>query len=181
MPTVRRPTPRPSERSAWIGPAVPCTSPWADRLPTVPTTSTSPATRRTPWTRPPANNPFGVAEFERILRCYDRDAGHAAAAAVQPDQQRQRLPLAVAAGGVHDGQLRGSCRPACCRPPCGLLNLARPMQSVMHPVDILAAKLPANVQNSSTLNQLRMQLLPWEILQGLKMDLNRPFGRARSP
>ena len=28
----------------------------------------------TPWTRPTANNPFGVAELERILRCYDRDA-----------------------------------------------------------------------------------------------------------
>ena len=26
---------------------------------------------------------------------------------------------------------------------------------------------------------MRMQLLPWEILQGLKMDLNRPFGAGR--
>ena len=89
------------------------------------------------------NNPFGVAEMERILRWPDRDAAIAAAAIVQPDQQRQRLALAVAAGGVHGGKLVGSHglrRLAAGR--CGL-HLPETGES-QHPVDIIYAKIAKN-------------------------------------
>ena len=70
---------------------------------------------------PRSDNPFGVAEVRThppLLRSRRR---HASATIGQPDQQRQQLPFAVAAGGIHDRKLDAfRLLPACCRPPCGM-------------------------------------------------------------
>ena len=130
--------------------------------------------RRTRWTWPRPTIPSASAEFERTPAVLRSRRGLAPAATVQPDQHRQRLDPAVAAGGVHDrkleraGRLRRSCR-CRCGTPC------RAGRS-RHPVDLLAAKIKLSGGNANNLDALRTQLLPWEILQGLKMDINRPFG-----
>ncbi len=118
------------------------------------------------------NNPFGVAELECILRPYDCDA------ATLP----QRLAYLTNNG---NGSVLQSRRAeitteswwvpvaSAVLPPA--LRASLPKNRSMHPVDLVAAKMGGAVNNTA-LNTARMQLLPWEILQGLKMDLNRPFG-----
>ena len=125
------------------------------------------------------NDPYGLAELERILRYYDRDAGTLPQRLANITNngngsilQFRRAEFTTVSAGVPVA--------AAVLPPALRANLPG-LQSV-HPVDILSAKLPANiVNNPSLLYPMRMQLLPWEILQGLKMDLNRPFGAVHSP
>ena len=134
------------------------------------------------------NNPFGVAELERILRCYDRDA------ATLP----QRLANLTLSGSGANLTISGSASLLQSRraevttesawvpcasgvlPPClRFTSSGQPLLANMrslHPVDLLAAKIAQCGGNAANLNLLRMQLLPPEILKGLKMDLNRPFG-----
>ena len=105
--------------------------------------------RRMPSTSPSRpDNPFGVAELERILRYYDRDA------ATLP----QRLAnltrssgassaFAVAAGGNHAPKAGNvPVLPACCRPTLAAA-IRSPNKRSLHPVDILSAKVPAETRN----------------------------------
>jgi hypothetical protein len=128
------------------------------------------------------DNPFGVAEFERMLRPYDRDAD------TLPQRLASLTTLVTSNSGsfleprraeftteswtvpVASGVLPPSLR--------ANLNLNNPadMNRSLHPVDLLEAKILLSKGNTNNLNALRMQLLPWEVMQGLKMDLNRPFG-----
>jgi hypothetical protein len=119
------------------------------------------------------DNPFGVAEFEKVLRPYDRDS--------------ISLPLRLAsltdAGGGSFLRYRSAeftveseYVPVAPSVLPASLRSALPNARSIHPVDLLAAKIAQSGGNLANLPAMRVQLLPWEILQGLKMDLNRPFG-----
>ena len=78
-------------------------------------------------------------------------------------------------------------RPLSCRRACGLpfgkQDKLAGESKVFAPRRYHRSEDPAShnniIQTSvPNLNKWRMQLLPWEILQGLKMDLNRPFGNG---
>jgi hypothetical protein len=117
------------------------------------------------------DNPFGVAEFERILRIYDRDAG----------TLPQRLSNLTNSGSGSIFQARRAeftsesysvpCAAAVLPPS---LRFALPDKRSRHPVDILYAQIAKN--NGGDPKKVISQLLPWEVIEGLKMDINRPFG-----
>ena len=124
--------------------------------------------------RATVNDAFSVAEMERILRWTDRDA-----TTLPP-----RLANLTLSGGT--SVLNGRCAeftvesnyvpvsPAALPP--GVRQYLPQYRSV-HPVDIIYAQIyksyPGNLQLAQS---AAAQLLPWEVLQGLKMDINRPFG-----
>ena len=126
-----------------------------------------------------ANNPnnlFGLAEFERILRWPDRDA------ATLP----QRLASLTNSGS--GSLLQARCAEftteswnvptAASVLPLSLRNYL-PNYESQHPVDVLYAQFAKNkvpINNPAKVGPILAQLLPWEVMQGLKMDLNRPFG-----
>ena len=121
----------------------------------------------------PANDPFGAAEFERLLRCYDRDAA----------SLPQRLfSLTNTGNGSILQSRRAEFTTQSWNVPVASAVLPLPLRNALpggrswHPVDLLAAKIKLSGGNANNLDALRTQLLPWEILEGLKMDINRPFG-----
>ena len=120
------------------------------------------------------DNPFGVAEMERILRCYDRDS------ATLP-QRLANLTNSSGTGSVLQSR-RAEFTTESEWVPCASavlppsLRTSLPNYRSLHPVDILTAKVAQCGGPAANINAMRLQLLPWEILQGLKMDLNRPFG-----
>ena len=120
-----------------------------------------------------ANNPYSVAELERILRPYDRDTGTL--------QQRLYNLTSNGNGSILESRRAELTTESWMSPvasavlPPALRGILANGRSV-HPVDILEANIRLNGGSLNNLNALRMQLLPWEILQGLKMDINRPFG-----
>jgi len=118
------------------------------------------------------NNPFGVAEFERILRPYDRDT---------PTLPQRLAALTLTSSGSSLLEPRRaeltteswSVPVASAVLPPELRSFLPNQQSV-HPVDILYAQIAKNKGGDP--KKVIAQLLPWEVMQGLKMDLNRPFG-----
>jgi hypothetical protein len=115
------------------------------------------------------DNPFGVAEFERILRSFDRDTG----------TLPQRLyALSLVSGTSVLQPRRAEFTTESWGVPCSSGVLPPTLRGIarsQHPVDILYAQLAKSSGNSDPRMAIA-QLLPWEIIEGLKMDLNRPFG-----
>jgi hypothetical protein len=124
------------------------------------------------------DNPFGVAEFERILRWPDRDS-------ISLPQRLYNLTNSGSGSLLQSRRAEVTVESewvptaSAVLPPA--LRWQLPGRQSQHPVDLIYAKLPnANASSTATNPQLiapyAAQLLPWELLQGLKMDLNRPFG-----
>jgi hypothetical protein len=121
---------------------------------------------------------FSGGEMERILRHSDRDA---------TTLPRRLVDLTLSTTGsilnsrpteitVESNSVPVS---AAVLPP-GLRRYLPNYRSV-HPVDILYAQVAKNTgkppQTAAQLAQASIaQLLPWELMEGLKMDINRPFG-----
>jgi len=108
------------------------------------------------------DNPFSAAEFERIIRPFDRDAA--------------KLPprLFALTGGVLQDH-RHAVTTESWDLPCPSLELPPSLRSggrAFHFVDLLRAK-------TGDAPNLWRQLVPPEMLAGLKMDLNRPLGNSR--
>jgi hypothetical protein len=120
----------------------------------------------TPATTP--DNPFGVAELERLLRPFDSDA---------PKLPDRLARLTSATGLPGDSWLltpgrRKSFTTESWDVPC---VTARGGQIAMF-VRALRAR---GVVDDATALAMLPQLLPPEMLAGLKMNINRPFGDAR--
>ena len=118
------------------------------------------------------DNPFGVAEFERILRPFDRDSNTLPQRLFDLTNtgngsllQSRRAEITIESPGmpISSGVL-----------PMGLRD-PLPGNTSTHPVDILYAQILKNSPKSDP-KKFVAQLLPWEVMNGLKMDLNRPFG-----
>jgi hypothetical protein len=126
------------------------------------------------------DNPFSVAEFESIMRWTDRDA------ATLP---RRLVNLTNTGGG---SILNGRCAeftvesynvpvsPAVL-PPTLRFNSQNGQAYLLnrrsvHPIDLLYAQVVKNGGSVQQAQSAAAQLLPWEVLEGLKMDINRPFG-----
>jgi len=111
------------------------------------------------WT----DNPFSPAEFERLLRPFDRDAS--------------KLPMRLAylTGNVLYHR-RHALTTESWDLPCPSLELPASLRTgggrAYHFVDLLRIK-------TGDQPDLWRQLVPPEMLAGLKMDLNRPLGNAR--
>ncbi len=129
-----------------------------------------------------ADSPFSVGEVERILRAYDRDA------VTLP--QRLAFLTNNGSGSILESR-RAEFTSESWNVPCASAVLPPTLRMTssggtllankrsVHPVDIIEAKIRASggtLSNLTALNAMRLQLLPWEVLEGLKMDLNRPFG-----
>jgi len=123
------------------------------------------------------NNPFGVAEFERLLRPYDHDT---------PTLPQRLAALTLTNSGSILEPRRAEFTTESWRVPVasavlppGLRFLPNgqallPNKQSEHPVDVLYAQIAKN--NGGDPKKVIAQLLPWEVMQGLKMDLNRSFG-----
>ena len=122
---------------------------------------------------PGVNSPFGVGELERILRFPDRDA---------PSLPQRLANLTTVGNSSVLLPRRAEVTTeswwvpvaSAVLPPA--LRNALPSHRSVHPVDLLEARIRLGGGNAANLNALRFQLLPWETLEGLKMDINRPFG-----
>ena len=120
------------------------------------------------------NNAFGVAEMERILRWPDRDA----------TTLPSRLANLTLNGGT--SMLNARCAeftvesrnvPVSPAVLPWVLRQSLPNLRSVHPVDIIYAQIYKNYPGNLQLAQsAAANLLPWEVMQGLKMDINRPFG-----
>ncbi|MCX7424456.1 MAG: hypothetical protein NTW96_02270 [Planctomycetia bacterium] len=117
-----------------------------------------------------ADSPFSVAELERLMRPYDADAGSL------PGRIVQLAPTLLS-----NVSRRHEVTTESWSLPCPSVALTPELRSAVsgmggrarHLVDLLRAKAPG-------LNDAQIaQLLPPEMLAGLKMDLNRPFGNGR--
>ncbi len=154
----------------------------------------SPASARGLLSPAPLDNPFSVSEWERFLRPFDRDAGllpNRLALLTSPTGDprdsvllpfRHRatpeswdLPCSSAVfsreallKGVPDTLEGGGDNPVYTR----LVNLPPPR----HLSDVLTALLIKKGVDPAAAPGLLSQLFPPEMLAGLKMDLNRPFG-----
>jgi len=111
------------------------------------------------------DSPFSVSELERIIRPYDRDA---------PSLPQR---LANLAGNVlvpHRTEITTEGFSVPCAPVVLPFSSGRSFRPT-HPADLIAAR-------TGTVDSAKASaLLPWETLQGLKMNVNRPFGAgARS-
>ena len=107
--------------------------------------------------RPAVDTPFTVAELERLLRPFDRDAGGL------PNRLAFLLLLAQRhAISTESWDL-----------PCP--SVARPKALR----EVLRAMLLKRGVPEASIPDLMRQLLPPEVLAGLKMDLNRPLGNGR--
>ena len=160
-------------RSTFLWAARPCRSPYDIDL-----------TRNAPHAVDQAavDNPFGVAELERILRGYDRDAATLPQRLAQSDQHRQRSFLLAAAGGNHDRKLGRAAAPG--GAAAGPAAVACPASTRCIPVDILYAQVPMKTaarvhEPTARRSRPSRAALPWELMEGLKMDINRPFGAGR--
>lgn len=135
---------------------------------------------------PTNNNALGVAEMEHILRWPDRDA---------TTLPTRLANLTTASGGT--SLLNARCAEftvesnnvpvsAAALPPELRFTINAQTRTVqpllpncrsVHPVDIIYAQIYKNYPGNLQLAQsAALQLLPWEVLEGLKMDVNRPFG-----
>jgi hypothetical protein len=101
------------------------------------------------------NNPFSVNEFERLLRPFDRDA------ASQPGRLSGLVPSAIQ--NRHLVTTESWDVPCQSRPDVNHTSLADKLTAP--PYNVPLARIP--------------DLLPPEILAGLKLNLNRPFGNGR--
>jgi hypothetical protein len=123
------------------------------------------------------DNPFSVAELERILRPFDKDATTLPArlATLAPTL----LPAAATANRLNvtteswDLPCPNVLTPAS-MPPADRTNLntAHGNDRVTHVTDLLVARGIPSTEWA--------KLLPPELLAGLKMDINRPFGNGRT-
>ncbi len=130
----------------------------------------------------PTDHPFSVYELERLLRSYDADRGG----------RPNRLDMLAGIGGApslerllagrrHEATVESWDLPV---PGLGFTPalrqqaIARGMIRPEHVADLLRAKLPAGLPPAQVQGLVR-QLLPWDVLLGERMDLNRPFGNGR--
>ena len=120
------------------------------------------------------DNPFGVAELESLLRSYDRDAGMFPQRLISLTNSGTGSFLVPRRAELTSESWMVPTASAVLPPTLRINNL--PNNQSVHPVDIIAAKIQQSGGNLNNLNAIRLQLLPWEVLQGLKMNLNRPFG-----
>jgi hypothetical protein len=126
-----------------------------------------------------SNNPFGVAELERILRPFDRDAPNLPArlAALAPtllptSGTAKRLSVTTDSWDVPCPNVETPSNLTATQ--LALLTNGR----VQHVSDMLVARrCPASTTDTNG-NLVWPQLLSADVLAGLKMNINRPFGNG---
>lgn len=121
----------------------------------------------------PLDNPFGVAELEKLLRPFDRDACLLPERLAELTKTDPSVPQSISVLHKH----RHEITTASWDLPCPAVALPKDLREALqgkrpqHLTDLLRAKkVPENVWKD---------LLPPEMLAGLKLDLNRPLGDGR--
>lgn len=117
----------------------------------------------------PVDNPFGPAELERLLRPYDRDASRLPRRLFDLNKPDPTNPLSVRA---FDRRRR-----AVATESWDLPGPAVPLPASLRIT--LVARLFNGGVDQATIPVIMRQLLPPELLAGLRMDLNRPLGNGR--
>ncbi|MCE5269229.1 MAG: hypothetical protein LLG00_15235, partial [Planctomycetaceae bacterium] len=130
------------------------------------------------------NNPFSPAELERILRPFDKDA---------PGLPARLLALTETTSGVPATSVLYQQRHSVTTESWDLPVPGVPMTSAATPTaantrvaDLLKARLMATAASGGgALSEAQAlarlpQLLPPDVLAGLRMDINRPFGNGRA-
>ena len=127
-----------------------------------------------------SNNPFSVTELERILRPFDRDAS------TLPSRLATLAPSLVPSTANPNGRLSVTTEswdlpcPNVATPSClSAAQLALIGGRVKHFADLLVARGCPPTTTDGSGNLVWPQLLPLEVLAGLKMNINRPFGNGR--
>ena len=150
-----------------------------------------------------AYNPFSVAELESVVRPYDSDANTLSQRLIMLTSSGSGSVLPARSAEITTESYGVPCASAVLPPslrqayvptnPSVPINLNDPKTFVRrpllanyrstHPVNMLEAKVRLATQNPPNTNTpinglygMRLQLLPPELLQGLKMNINRPFG-----
>ena len=121
-----------------------------------------------------ADNAFGVAEAERIFRSADRDANSL-------PTRLMNLTNASGTGSLLiNRRLEFTTDSNMVPVSAGALpyNLRTSLgySRSTHPVDIFYAAVVKAGGTGTTAGTNVAQILPWEVMNGLKMDINRPFG-----
>lgn len=118
------------------------------------------------------DNPFTVAELERVLRTYDIDAGKLPRRLVDlaPSLVAHRTEVTTDSYDVPS--------------PPGNLKLSPelpgyPTDRASNLIDLLTRKLKANGVAPAQNPQQIQRMLSWDLLANRRMDLNRPLGNAR--
>ena len=114
------------------------------------------------------DSPFSVAESEAVLRPFDRDSN------TLPSRLTALTGNTLILNHRADVTAESFFTPTA---PAVLPLAQRGTSLTTHPIDLIQAA------TGGTLPQAEAQaaaLLPWETMQGLKMNVNRPFGAVRS-
>lgn len=134
----------------------------------------------------PHDSPFTVAELERVLRMYDLDAGEL------PDRLRQLVDPTVTNGsGPSLALLRGMLTTDSFDVPAPSFQMTREMRAAARGFgfpevgsrisDLLRLRLQQGgfpMGNVAAVNNEIRKMLPPELIAGLRMDINRPFGNG---
>ncbi len=117
------------------------------------------------------DSPYSVAELEQVLRPYDRDSSALPTRLTDLTKNGASSMLVQRRGEVTTESFSVPCGPTVVPEPN---RDKQPDKRTRHPVDLAAAAMTAA---GKPVDWSKIaDLLPWEVQNGLKMDVNRPFG-----